>query len=72
MKEIIIHEGYNSAIIIHDIALMRLEKPLNLNNEIKTVQLVDEVRQISGDLHLVGWGLNGVSRKYSTVEIFVI
>ncbi|XP_061397643.1 chymotrypsin-2-like [Musca vetustissima] len=61
VTKIFVHEGYDpSNQYIHDIALMRLDKPINVEKDFLGIRLPDFNLQTDAETPatLVGWGLN--------------
>lgn len=54
----IVHEGYDAVqgVSPDDIAVVRVDKPFQLNDKVKTVQLPKQLEQFEGDVTLSGWG----------------
>lgn len=64
VSKIFVHEGYDPANqYIHDIALLRLDRPVNVEKDFVGIRLpelnasTDSKTQVT----LIGWGLNAVS-----------
>ena len=71
VSKIYVHEGYEPANqYIHDIALLRLEKPVNVEKDFVGVRLPEFNAIIDNKtpVTLIGWGLNAVSPN--TIYIF--
>lgn len=58
VAEFIVHEGYDviQGVSPDDIAVIRVDKPFELNDKVKTVQLPKKFEQFEGDVTLSGWG----------------
>lgn len=72
VSKIIVHEGYEPANqYIHDIALLRLDKPANLENNFVGIRLpeVNATTASQAPVTLIGWGLNAVSGFYKYEHI---
>uniref|UniRef100_A0A1A9X1D6 Peptidase S1 domain-containing protein n=1 Tax=Glossina brevipalpis TaxID=37001 RepID=A0A1A9X1D6_9MUSC len=62
VSHIYVHEGYNNSNrFIHDIALLRLAKPLKLKGNFRSIRLPEFNSLIPNETPaiLIGWGLNG-------------
>lgn len=53
-----VHEGYDAiqGVAPNDIAVIRVDKPFQLNDKVKAVQLPKQLEQFEGDVTLSGWG----------------
>ncbi|XP_055548154.1 trypsin-1-like [Wyeomyia smithii] len=56
VKLFTIHEQYGGGVGPNDIAVIRVDKPFELNDKVKTVQLPKQLEQFEGDVMLSGWG----------------
>ncbi|RXG57206.1 Trypsin-1 [Armadillidium vulgare] len=65
ISEFIIHEDFNKYSMFNDIALLRLQSPLNYTTYVQPIFLPSEEQQSSGDCTLTGWGQtsNGQAAK---------
>lgn len=74
VANIIKHEGYNPTITIHDIALVRLREPINLNTNLRKVDLpnINKQKYENTETFLLGWGLNKVLIKFPTPSFLSI
>ncbi|KAL2717986.1 trypsin-1-like [Vespula squamosa] len=61
----IVHEDYKGGIAQHDIALLKLKTPLNLNNRVAVVAIPAQNEKNTGNAVLTGWG--SVSTKIRPV-----
>lgn len=50
------HPGYQGGVSADDIAVIRVDKPFELNELVQTVQLPKQLEQFEGDVTLSGWG----------------
>lgn len=69
ITKIFVHEGYDpSNQYIHDIALMRLDKPASVNKDFVGIRLPDynSASEPETPATLIGWGLNAVSPVIGT------
>ncbi|XP_076751026.1 trypsin-1-like [Xylocopa sonorina] len=65
VEKSIVHEKYTGGVGPYDIALLRLETPLRLNNLVKAISLPREGNSPSGTAILTGWG--ATSKTSTTV-----
>ncbi|XP_053695743.1 trypsin-1-like [Sabethes cyaneus] len=56
VKTFTIHEKYPGGVAPNDIAVIRVNKPFELNDKVKAVQLPKKFEQFEGDVMLSGWG----------------
>ncbi|XP_062551986.1 trypsin-1-like [Armigeres subalbatus] len=57
-----VHEGYGGSVSPDDIAVIRVDKPFELNDKVKPVKLPEQFEEFEGDVTLSGWG--SVSTSY--------
>ncbi|XP_076284726.1 trypsin-1 [Lasioglossum baleicum] len=57
----VVHSGYKGGVAQHDIALLKLERPLKLNQQVAPVKLPAQGQRQAGQAVLTGWG--SVSKK---------
>jgi len=63
-KNFIIHEGWNPTLLVNDIALIKLDTPITLTSDIKTITLAKGSNAYSNQEGIVaGWGLTKTSQK---------
>lgn len=71
VSKIYVHKGYGPENqYIHDIALLRLEKPVHVEEDFVGIRLpeLNAIMDNKTPVTLIGWGLNAVSRN--TIYIF--
>lgn len=51
-----IHPKYHGGVSPNDIAVIRVDKPFELNDLVQTIQLPKQLEQFEGDVTLSGWG----------------
>ncbi|XP_019549893.3 trypsin-1-like [Aedes albopictus] len=58
VERFIVHEGYDviQGVSPDDIAVIRVDKPFELNDKVKAIQLPNQFEQFEGDVTLSGWG----------------
>nr|AAK72504.1 putative chymotrypsin-like protein [Aedes aegypti] len=56
VAEFIVHEDYQGGVSPDDIAVIRVDKPFELNDKVKAVKLPKQLEQFDGDVTLSGWG----------------
>lgn len=56
VKAFTIHENYEGGVGPNDIAVIQVDKPFELNDKVKPVQLPKQMEQFEGDVMLSGWG----------------
>ncbi|KAI4504473.1 hypothetical protein M0802_000023 [Mischocyttarus mexicanus] len=57
----VVHSGYKGGVAQHDIALLKLKTPLNLNERVAALELPTDKHEETGNVVLTGWG--SVSRN---------
>lgn len=70
VSQIYIHESYEPANqYIHDIALLRLEKPANVEKDFVGIRLPESnaLTNSKTPVVLIGWGLNAVNHKITHI-----
>ncbi|KAH8305470.1 hypothetical protein KR018_007903, partial [Drosophila ironensis] len=50
------HEGYNSKLMVNDVAVIKLSTPVRLSAKIRTIELADETPASGTDAIVTGWG----------------
>ena len=67
-SEIIIHEGYDKSRQLNDVAIIKVDVPFQLNNNVNAIQLAesDTVLDSGSDVTVAGWGATRVRRRPET------
>lgn len=68
----IVHEGYSSATLNNDIALIRIDNPIPFNNRIQPIPLParGDVTGAGVTVTVSGWGRTSDTSKYCFIRFF--
>lgn len=79
VKRIIMHKQYDTKTIDYDIALLELKRPLEFNENVQPIQLVDEYDKVLDETKCLvsGWGntngkFRGTNNRLKGVEVPII
>lgn len=66
-KEFIIHESYNKPAYAYDIALVRVQTPIEFSEKVQPIKLSSKVVGAGSNLLVTGWGRLGVNIQFLIV-----
>lgn len=64
MSRVVIHQDYVQGVLGSDVALLKLEKPLDCSANIKPVKMASGTLAVNSRCWVTGWGMVGMHGMY--------